>query len=276
MKAALVLGVAVAFIAMVTEAQSASLLEKHPIDWYDCSGKSDGNYLHPTDCTRFISCSGHIASERDCANCDPSLHPGRCPSVGRLVYNDTVDECLWADQTECKLGDGDEGKTTYEPPYHETTSENPEEPPTTENPENEGPIEGESCDPDNCKTRGNCLDYWRCDPNTKIWTKEKCGHGLLWNPLGADGKPHIHGGNCGDPKKLHNETLEQYRKDPECLECYWKENGECSASYFYRPPGLYYPEEHKLECDAGLVFVKDKETCLRCEDAKNNNGQSCC
>ena len=26
------------------------------IDYYDCTGKNDGNYIHPFDCTKFITC----------------------------------------------------------------------------------------------------------------------------------------------------------------------------------------------------------------------------
>ncbi|WP_392900902.1 chitin binding peritrophin-A domain-containing protein [Streptomyces sp. LN699] len=25
-------------------------------DFYSCADKADGNYIHPTDCTKFISC----------------------------------------------------------------------------------------------------------------------------------------------------------------------------------------------------------------------------
>ncbi|WP_167477702.1 carbohydrate-binding module family 14 protein [Nocardia arthritidis] len=37
------------------------------IDWYDCSGKPDGNYVHPSDPTKFITCVAEkIAYERSC------------------------------------------------------------------------------------------------------------------------------------------------------------------------------------------------------------------
>lgn len=69
-----------------------------PWDGYDCSGKENGNYVHPTDCTRFVRCKNGVACERDCATCH--IDPVRCPE-GRTVYNATVDACLWADETEC-------------------------------------------------------------------------------------------------------------------------------------------------------------------------------
>lgn len=37
-----------------------------PVDWYDCSGKSNGNYPHPDDDTKFISCANGYAYEQDC------------------------------------------------------------------------------------------------------------------------------------------------------------------------------------------------------------------
>ena len=64
-----------------------------PFDSFDCSGKKDGNYQIPSDPTKFISCSGGIASVRDCAPCNT---PGRCIN-GRTVYTPDVDACLWTD-----------------------------------------------------------------------------------------------------------------------------------------------------------------------------------
>ncbi len=26
------------------------------INYYDCTGRNDGNYIHPFDCTKFITC----------------------------------------------------------------------------------------------------------------------------------------------------------------------------------------------------------------------------
>ncbi|ODM88473.1 Chondroitin proteoglycan-2 [Orchesella cincta] len=92
--------------------------EEHPIDWYDCSGEADGNYVHPYDCTRFISCSGGIASQRDCANCD--IDPVRCPD-GRLVYDPSVDRCEWADTTTCSASP----RPSTEPPTVVPSSERP-------------------------------------------------------------------------------------------------------------------------------------------------------
>ena len=38
-----------------------------PVPWYDCSGKEDGNYPHPSDNTKFMSCvAQHYAYEQNC------------------------------------------------------------------------------------------------------------------------------------------------------------------------------------------------------------------
>ncbi len=69
------------------ERDQHALNDDYEID-YDCSDKPDGNYPHPYDCTRFISCSGGVASARDCASCN--VDPVRCPE-GRTVSNNTVE-----------------------------------------------------------------------------------------------------------------------------------------------------------------------------------------
>lgn len=170
---------------------TASVRDIHPIQSFNCKGKADGNYLHPTDCTRFMSCSANVGSERDCPPCDHKLDPIRCKSTNRLVYSDTQDTCVWADQTECKVG----GDSVIDPPTSESTAseatDRPEVSPITQQPENGTSLEGKPCDPKLCKTEGDCLHYFRCDPVSKIWIKEKCGTGLLWNPNGSNGKKHV-------------------------------------------------------------------------------------
>lgn len=32
----------------------------------------------------------------------------------------------------------------------------------------------------------------------------------------------------------------------------------------------------RLKCSPGLVFVEEKETCQRCEDVKDVDGNPCC
>ncbi|MFI7664831.1 carbohydrate-binding module family 14 protein [Nocardia sp. NPDC049526] len=55
--------------------------EDRLVDWYDCSGKEDGDYPHPDgDTTKFMSCVARShAYER---NCPPGTHfdpeQGKC------------------------------------------------------------------------------------------------------------------------------------------------------------------------------------------------------
>lgn len=74
------------------------------VDWYNCAGKADGNYIHPTDCTRFMSCVAQTyAYERDCPACH--VDPVRCPS-GKLHYDAPSDSCEWADVAGCVTEQG--------------------------------------------------------------------------------------------------------------------------------------------------------------------------
>jgi hypothetical protein len=282
MKAFYVLAcVIVAVVAAEAAAtKGASTQEKHPIDWYDCSGKRDGNYVHPSDCTRFISCSGSVASERDCANCH--VDSVTCPE-GRLVYNSTQDECLYADQTRCE-GGGDDGPTETEEPAPTTQGPpgptNATEAPVTSDPTTEAspqpPQEGDACNPELCKNEGYCQSYLRCDKDTGKLVREECGENLAWNPLNPNGTEQIHGGNCDLWENLSADVEGKYRSDPECLACFWRALGECSAEYDYQPPNGTHRNVLRLTCADGLVFSQDKETCQRCEDVTRGNGTTCC
>ncbi|CAL8091063.1 unnamed protein product [Orchesella dallaii] len=242
----------------------AGILEEHPIDWYDCTGKADGNYVHPTDCTRFISCSGNIASQRDCANCN--VDPVRCPE-GRTVYNATVDQCLWADETTCGGGDGGQPSTErITTPDAGTTPD----PGTTEG----TTADPNACDPELCKNEGYCQTYRRCDNGTLV--TEECGEGLVWNPKNPDGSDQIHGGNCDTWENLRPEIEEEYRKDPECMACFWRAKGECNREYLYQAPNLRNRNVLTLTCTDGLVFSQAKETCQRCQDVIRDDGRACC
>jgi len=252
--------------------RGASNREKHPIDWYDCSGKQDGNYVHPNDCTRFISCSGSIASERDCADCH--VDQVTCPE-GRLVYNSTVDACLYADQTRCE-GGGDDGPTTEDPTTDDPTTEGTPRPtnatqgPSTPAPEpsttedsTRPPQEGDACEPELCRNEGYCQSYLRCDKDTGKLVREECGENLAWNPLNPNGTEQVHGGNCDLWDNLSDEVERKYRSDPECLACFWRALGECSAEYEYQPPNGTHRNVLRLRCSEGLVFSQAKETCIR-------------
>ncbi|MFD3720088.1 chitin binding peritrophin-A domain-containing protein [Streptomyces sp. NPDC058674] len=69
------------------------------VDFYSCAGKPDGNYIHPSDCTKFMSCvAQEYAYERSCADCHPN--PDNCPN-GRLHYDAASDACLWSYEAGC-------------------------------------------------------------------------------------------------------------------------------------------------------------------------------
>ncbi|MFG1795827.1 carbohydrate-binding module family 14 protein [Nocardia sp. NPDC049149] len=69
------------------------------VDFYDCTGKPDGNYIHPFDCTKFITCEGQVrAYEMYCADCH--VNPDNCPH-GRLHYDHGQDACLWSYEAGC-------------------------------------------------------------------------------------------------------------------------------------------------------------------------------
>lgn len=282
MKAFFVVAAVLAAALASANAKAASIHEEHPIDWYDCSQQKDGNYVHPSDCTRFISCSGGVASQRDCANCH--VDPVHCPE-GRLVYNSTVDRCLSADQTRCE-GGGEDNPTdppaTTEPAQTETTPEDQTEttpggtdPPATDAP-NPDPVEGDDCDPENCRNIGYCQSYLRCDKETGKWVAESCGENLAWNPLNPNGTDQIHGGNCDLWDNLSPEVERKYRTDKDCLACFWEARGECNQEYDYQPPNGTHRNVLRLSCAEGLVFSQEKETCQRCEDVKRSDGSACC
>ena len=64
--------------------QTVTPHDKDDITYHDCSGKEDGNYMHPYDCHQFITCHNHRAAERECAVC--YVDEETCPD-GQLYYN---------------------------------------------------------------------------------------------------------------------------------------------------------------------------------------------
>ncbi|CAL8091916.1 unnamed protein product [Orchesella dallaii] len=253
--------------------------EEHPIGWYNCAGKPDGNYEHPSDCTRFISCSGGIASQRDCADCH--IDAVRCPE-GRTVYNASVDACLWADETTCQVSSQPSTTvgplpTTGEPASTTGNAGSTAEPPITLPPIVNPPIENSTCDPLECKVKGYCQHYFKCDNTTTPprWVRKECGTDLVFNPNDPSGNPHPHGGVCDYWSNLDHATNQTYRLDKECLRCFFEELGECSRDYDYQAPDLLTRTVQRLSCSAGLVFVEAEETCQRCNERVQTDGSTC-
>ena len=71
------------------------------IDYYDCSAKPNGNYIHPTDCTRFITCANGRAADMACPDCN--AHDEKCAGERYLVWDDAEDvkRCEWPQFTPC-------------------------------------------------------------------------------------------------------------------------------------------------------------------------------
>lgn len=206
-----------------------------------CEGKVDENINHPTDCTMYISCSNQNAYEMPCGDCNPHL-PHTCLR-GKLTFSlkhgdPKYGQCIDADKNECQ---------------------EPTDPP------------GDECDPDDCETKGYCQHYFRCDKDSRKWVRDECGQDLVWNPRG-DGE--IHGGNCDFWSNLDKDVEDEYRKDPECLACFWEETGACEPKYRYQAPGLSHRTVQTLSCSKGLVFSLAKETCQRPEDVDGCKGEA--
>ncbi|WP_194819873.1 chitin binding peritrophin-A domain-containing protein [Nocardia sp. XZ_19_385] len=73
--------------------------QRTQVDFFDCTGKPDGNYVHPHDCTMFMSCvAGQYAYERMSADCH--VDPDNCPT-GRLHYDHAQNACLWSYEAGC-------------------------------------------------------------------------------------------------------------------------------------------------------------------------------
>ncbi|KFZ19979.1 hypothetical protein V501_00371 [Pseudogymnoascus sp. VKM F-4519 (FW-2642)] len=101
-----VLGMAAASRSSVGSGEPSHIEPRQPIhptdiddiDYYDCTGRSDGNYIHPFDCHQFIKCHSGRAGQRDCEKCHED--PLTCPD-GRLSYHAPSDRCEYYDIAGC-------------------------------------------------------------------------------------------------------------------------------------------------------------------------------
>jgi hypothetical protein len=74
------------------------------VDYYDCTEKPDGNYIHPTDCSRYITCSSGHAADKACPDCDPANVAG-CQDSPYMFYDGATDRCVWPSDTACITAD---------------------------------------------------------------------------------------------------------------------------------------------------------------------------
>ncbi|KFZ02644.1 hypothetical protein V500_00051 [Pseudogymnoascus sp. VKM F-4518 (FW-2643)] len=81
--------------------------DRDDVDYYDCTGKSDGNYIHPFSCHYFIKCHSGRARLGRCEFCHED--PLTCPD-GQLSYYAPSDRCEYYDIAGCvtdPTGNGD-------------------------------------------------------------------------------------------------------------------------------------------------------------------------
>lgn len=57
---------------------------------FTCTGRPDGNYADPNDCSKYISCNGGVLFSRSCS-------PG-------LYWNQAVGICDWPANVQCSGG----------------------------------------------------------------------------------------------------------------------------------------------------------------------------
>ena len=234
--------------------------EDRLVDWYDCSEREDGNYIHPNDCTKFMSCvARQHAYERNCAICNEN--PVNCPT-GRLHYHYPQDRCEWADVAGCVVEEGPD------------------------------PGEPEGCDPDDCQVGGWCHTYWWCEREESdhkgkgkrgVNRTDTCPEefNLYFNPKKND----VHGGVCDFWENLDDDTKRDYNNDPECIDphCEWKPDpdNECSSRYWYFHPDKNDGQDVELNCPARsdgeqLIWDQGRKSCHICSAVLRSDGSPCC
>jgi len=311
---ALLVCVSHAYVSRAKSARSVSDFEddenKRLVENYSCAGKADGNYIHPSDCTKFMSCVAQTyAYERDCASCH--VNPTDCPN-GKTHYDHPSDACLWAWEAGCVT----DPQPTEAPPTEAptqaptttkrtTTTEEPEEPVTVESDESDEPSDessgepseesdepsDESCDPDECRVEGYCHEYSWCEREESDHKgKGKAGFkkndtcdpalNLYFNP----NVNSIHGGVCDFWENLDQETKDTYNSDPNCIDphCEWRADAEneCSSKYWYFHPDKNNGNEIELDCPSRpdgqqLLWDQSRKSCHTCDVVPSSNGFCC-
>ncbi|OXA64280.1 uncharacterized protein LOC110841593 [Folsomia candida] len=266
------------------------------IDYYDCSGKPNGQYIHPSDCTRFIICSNGYASDMACPNCD--LANTLCFGIPFLRYDAFKERCEWPKITECIVDppptdtpEETEGTTAEATTTTKKTTTTTTEEPTTQTPVANitichGITAGLPCGKNQCQPCGYCWNlhsfYFRCqrdfpsDPKldiTGVWVHESCDGDLWWDPdlKPSSGVEDGFGGACNKWDNLSNATRDGYLADENCViipeVCEWGQDEEdkCTGRYWYYDP-KHMEDREDLECPDGLKWDQASETCRKCVD----------
>jgi hypothetical protein len=131
-----------------------------------------------------------------------------------------------------------------------------------------------SCNPQLSIQRGYCQYYVSCNRRTRIELKRVCSDGMYWNPKVNS----VHGGICDYFRNLDNDTLNEYKKDPNCVldVTYFRSGGECSGGYYWHHPQKTAGKEELLSCPKGLVWSQQKESCSACNSVMKMDGKTPC
>jgi hypothetical protein len=222
-------------------------------------------------------CSNSNTYVMDCAECNPrDVGTVKCPD-GRLYYNALRNQCVWADESDCKpQGNPEpstEGTTTLPPNGTVTSTPGPSStlPPS----EPQLPSPGSSCNPKDCKHTGDCTHFLICNDNTSQWERHECGPALYWNPSWNEEET---GGSCDRLEDLPTEVRVKYQEDESCFEpCWYKEREACGNQFLFHPNGTDHRQILTLDCPTGLVFDEDTKVCNGCDVVKNSiTGEGCC
>jgi len=206
-----------------------------PFPQYNCSGKRDGNYPHPSKCTHYVACVGGTnAYEMQCA----IGHDGQpLHYVASSGPDETTSRCDYPEVAGCNANGND--STTANPGI--PTSDAPAPTTTTLDPT---PVPGgNDCNPFDCKQEGNCQSFRVCENGT--WYNQTCAEDNFWNPSELQ---------CDFFTLLPESIKQDYRSDRNCiLPCEWGTNEVCSPNYWYREPfnnKTLANRVHQLRCSA--------------------------
>lgn len=272
------------------------------VKYYDCSAKENGNYLHPNDCTRFITCSNGRASDMACPDCDVNNIKG-CQGNPYLVYDVKNDTCDWPNVTPCHNSSSttavpipDPSPPPTEAPTHPPT-ETPTHPPTEASTDPPAPgdckyAEGDPCNPNDCDQCDYCVNkksfYYRCarvepenplKPATGTWVLEQCAEGDFVddaNPLAAK----LTGGQCTPWDFLHEATKEKYKNDKNCIpdreKCEYGQNADqiCGPNYWFKETTKSPKDERS--CPTGNIWDQQRQNCKPCKQVDSCKDHATC
>ncbi|XP_021967332.1 uncharacterized protein LOC110862441 [Folsomia candida] len=267
------------------------------VTYYNCAGKPDGNYLHPFDCTRFITCHNGRTADMACGDCDMNNVNG-CQGSKYLVYLPAKDWCEWPKDADCHAWPTD--VTTDVPPP--VTTPKPDEPTTPENPDSTASpapcrtlVPGNECNPfkvdcnqcDWCANRTSHYFFCKQDRDenpfknvTGVWVSGTCAEGYLIDrtkPLTGSRA----GGQCTKWDELDDKVKEDYFREKECdlapdvCEYTQKPEEKCTKKYSFQKSKNSEIEDGYCR-GVGDVFDLATENCRPCSDLPDCTNRGDC